>query len=167
VEAELSSRGLLTRSSDFYESRPILITENDYQLELFNGDIGVIVTGPSGPRAYFPELAAAPRAAQGTNERATRRFHPARLPAHETVFAMTVHKSQGSEFNDVLLVLPEEASRVTSRELLYTAITRARHGVQICGNEQVLRQTVVHRLERQSGLRDALWGPLDTPAKNS
>jgi exodeoxyribonuclease V alpha subunit len=86
-----------------------------------------------------------------------RRFLPHRLPEHETVFAMTVHKSQGSEFDDVLLILPEKDYPVLTRELIYTAITRARQNISIWGIEEVVRAAVSRKIERTSGLRDALW----------
>ena len=85
------------------------------------------------------------------------RYHPIRLPEHETVFAMTVHKSQGSEFDKVLIVLPERQSPVLTRELLYTAITRARESVEIWGTESAVRGAVSARIQRSSGLRDLLW----------
>ena len=97
-------------------------------------------------RAFFP-------ATDGT----FRKLHPLRLPEHETVYAMTVHKSQGSEFDNALLILPDKDYPVLSRELLYTGITRARKGIEIWGAENVFRAAVSRRIERTSGLRDALW----------
>jgi exodeoxyribonuclease V alpha subunit len=143
----LIERELLPRRSndENYPGRPILITENDYQLELFNGDIGVLAEDPDGRlRAYF--------AVEG----ALKSFLPARLPAHETVFAMTVHTSQGSEFDRVAIVLPRETSAVVTRELLYTAITRAKKGVVLYGSGEVVTAGVTRRLDRASGLSDAL-----------
>ena len=87
-----------------------------------------------------------------------RRIPPVRLPPHETTYATTVHKSQGSEFARVLIVLPPDDSRLLTRELLYTGITRARESVVVWGGEAVLRAAVERRLVRSSGLRDALWG---------
>ena len=87
-----------------------------------------------------------------------RRFPPYRLPEHETVYAMTVHKSQGSEFENVLLVLPPADSPVLSRELVYTALTRARKRFTLFGRREVLTAAVRRRIERTSGLREALWG---------
>jgi exodeoxyribonuclease V alpha subunit len=81
-----------------------------------------------------------------------------RLPGHETVFAMTVHKSQGSEFEDVLLLLPDRPSAVLTRELVYTGITRARRRVEVWGRDEVFRGAVSRRTERVSGLREGLWG---------
>ncbi len=82
---------------------------------------------------------------------------PFRLPEHETVYAMTVHKSQGSEFGKVLLLLPDRESPVLTRELIYTSITRAKEKVEIWGNENVFRTAVSRYIKRTSGLRDALW----------
>jgi exodeoxyribonuclease V alpha subunit len=147
LEALLSERGLLATEQTFYAGRPLMITENDYGLGLFNGDIGVVQLDPMRSRsvAVFE---------QATGYRAVQ---VSRLPAHETVFAMTVHKSQGSEFDQVLLVLPETPSAVLSRELLYTGITRARRSVMVSAPTAVLQYAVRRRIERHSGLRDALW----------
>jgi exodeoxyribonuclease V alpha subunit len=86
-----------------------------------------------------------------------RKLDPYRLPEHETVFAMTIHKSQGTEFDRVLLVLPESDARVLTRELLYTGVTRARKRVDVWAGEAALRAALSRRIERVSGLRDALW----------
>jgi exodeoxyribonuclease V alpha subunit len=139
------------RNSPWYSGRPILITQNDYSLDLFNGDIGVTLSDsgeqPESLAVFFADLAGG-----------VRRFLPYRLPEHETVYAMTVHKSQGSEFEDVLLVLPAEDSPVLSRELIYTALTRARKGFTLFGHRDVLTAAIQRRIERTSGLRHALWG---------
>jgi exodeoxyribonuclease V alpha subunit len=84
-------------------------------------------------------------------------FAPGRLPAHEPAFALTVHKSQGSEFRDALLILPERDAPVLTRELLYTGVTRVRETVEVWAAENILRQTIERRIERNSGLRDRLW----------
>jgi exodeoxyribonuclease V alpha subunit len=127
-----------------------MVTRNDYALKLFNGDIGIILPDPAADnelRAFFP-------AADG----GLRALLPLRLPDHETAYAMTVHKSQGSEFERVLLLLPDRQSDVLSRELIYTAITRAKDNVEVWGAEDVFVASVERRIERRSGLRDALWG---------
>ena len=82
---------------------------------------------------------------------------PARLPAHETSFAMTVHKSQGSEFQRVLLVLPDRDTPLMTRELLYTGLTRARSSIEVWADEALLRGAIARRTQRSSGLREALW----------
>jgi exodeoxyribonuclease V alpha subunit len=135
---------------EWYPGRPVLVTENDYALRLFNGDVGIALPDPDAGgrlRVFFEGEA-------GT----LRRIPPLRLPPHETTYAMTIHKSQGSEFDRVVLVLPPEDSRLLTRELLYTAITRARSSVLVWGDDLVVRAAVERRLVRSSGLRDALWG---------
>lgn len=138
----------------WYVGRPVLVTQNDYRLNLFNGDIGIALPhGQDGLRVFFPDGA-------GGQYRA---IAPARLPAHETAWAMTVHKSQGSEFEDVLLVLPEDADLpLLGRELVYTAVTRAKRGVHVLASATVLTQALqrtsppVSRLpQRLQSLRDA------------
>ena len=110
-----------------------MITVNDYNLKLFNGDIGIALPDPASGelRVHF----AAP-------DGGLRALAPVRLPEHQTAWAMTVHKSQGSEFDAVLLLLPAQASRVLTRELLYTAVTRARERVTLVGGEAVVSAAV-------------------------
>jgi exodeoxyribonuclease V alpha subunit len=139
-------RGRATSSHESYRGRPILITQNDYATDLFNGDIGVIQA-----EARQGTLSACFR--KGTD---VRRVALGRLPAHESVYAMSVHKSQGSEMEEVAIVLPREPSPVVTRELLFTAITRAKRRVTIYASEAVLRHAIEHRTERASGLCDAL-----------
>ena len=126
-----------------------MITRNDYNLRLFNGDVGITLPDPelgNELRVFFP----AP-------EGILRKFPPLRLPDHETVYAMTVHKSQGSEFDQVLFLMPDRTVPVLTRELIYTAITRAREKVEVWGKEGVFGEAVLRRIERSSGLREALW----------
>jgi exodeoxyribonuclease V alpha subunit len=127
-----------------------MVTRNDYGLGLFNGDIGLVLDDPQQPgrrAAVFLGSDGQPRS-----------LAPGRLPPHETVFAMSIHKSQGSEFDEVAVVLPERVSPILSRELLYTAVTRARRAVTIYAEADVLRACIERRVERASGLRDRLWG---------
>lgn len=150
----LASRGAIPAAGGWYAGRPVIVTRNDYQVGLFNGDVGVLVREDGGElRACFPD----------TGEEGVRRIHPNRLPGHETVFAMTVHKSQGSEFDRVAVVLPPSPSPVVTRELLYTGVTRARRGVTVVGPEPVLAEGVRGRVQRASGLRDLLWERGSTP----
>lgn len=148
VNAELT-RALTTatgRQGEHYPGRPILITQNDYGTSLFNGDVGVLHSeGAKRDLALYLQ----------TGDH-TRRVALGRLPAHETVYAMSVHKSQGSEFDRVAVVLPERVSPVLTRELLFTAITRARSAVTIYASTEVLRATICQRVERESGLMDRL-----------
>ncbi len=137
--------------NSWYTGRPVLITRNHYPLGLFNGDIGItrppVDTQNRKQVVYF-------RAPDG----GTRRFLPHQLPAHETVYAMTIHKSQGSEFDEVLLILPNKDIPILTRELVYTALTRARRKITIWGTPQILRSALNRKIQRTSGLRDALWG---------
>jgi exodeoxyribonuclease V alpha subunit len=150
IERLLKEQKVIRPEGRWYAGRPLLITRNDYGVGLFNGDIGIVLPDPEDAgalRAFF-------LAPEGT----VRQVPLLRLPEHETVYAMTVHKSQGSEFEDVLLVLPDQASPVLTRELVYTGITRARRKVTVWGVEEVLQTAVSRRIERSSGLREALWG---------
>ncbi len=136
---------------EWYHGRPILITANNYELNLFNGDVGVAIKaegeGENNLQVYF---------AKGFSSD-IRSFTPGRLPQHQSVYAMTIHKSQGSEFEDILIVLPDLDMPLLTRELLYTAITRAKRNLSILATESVIRSAVSRRIERTSGLRDALW----------
>ncbi len=149
AEEILAAVGLLNpRPGTSYRGQPLTITENNYNLGLFNGDSGIVLPDPDDGgelRAFFVSA-----------EGKLRRFLPSRLPRHETAFAMTVHKSQGSEFECLLLVLPEKDTPLLTRELLYTAITRARTHVEIWASELVLRAAIARRVTRTSGLREAL-----------
>ncbi|WP_175717655.1 AAA family ATPase [Burkholderia anthina] len=137
-----AARVPLAVGAHWFTGRPIMVTRNDYALGLFNGDIGIALPDAHGVlRVWF-------RRADGT----ARAVSPAALPPHETAFALTVHKSQGSEFDEAALVLPASFGRVLSRELVYTAVTRARTRVQVIGPRRVLAQAVATRTQRDSGL---------------
>jgi len=148
AEEILADAGLITPRHGWYRGQPLTITQNDYNLGLFNGDSGIILPD----RESGDELRAFFVSAEGK----LRRFLPTRLPQHEKAFAMTVHKSQGSEFDRLLLILPEKDSPLLTRELLYTAITRARKHVEIWASEPVLREALSRRTSRTSGLGEAL-----------
>ena len=152
---ELARRERLEPRGAFYDGRPVLVVANDYDAGLFNGDTGVLAVGGADADAAEAPLRAWFRGAKAGT---LREVSPARLPRHETAFALSVHKSQGSEFDEVTLVLPERASPVLTRELVYTAVTRARRKVTIVGPEAVLRQAIAARVERASGLAERLWG---------
>ena len=130
----------------WYPGRPVIVLANDYLLGLFNGDIGLCLPTAQGElRVFFP-------AAEG----GFRAIAPLRLPAHDTAFALTVHKSQGSEFEEVLLVLPARPVRVLTRELIYTAVTRAASRVSVAGAGEVFVAGCALRTQRSSGLRERL-----------
>lgn len=150
IEAWLRGAGLVPRShSSWYPGQPIIVGRNDHGCQLYNGDVGVLLPGPSAPdgplRAWF-------ESADG----ALRSFAPAGLPEHQSAFATTVHKAQGSEHERVIVVLPRDPSPVLTRELLYTAVTRASASVVVVGSEARIREAVSTPTRRMSGLRDAL-----------
>jgi len=145
IAGALEGAGMLQPSGPWYARRPVMVRENDYQVGLFNGDVGLVL-----PDAEDGDAA---RVWFFTPEGAARKLAPSRLPAHETVFAMTVHKAQGSEFDDVAVVLPAVASAVLTRELLYTAVTRARKRVAVFGEREGIASAVRCPIERTSGLR--------------
>jgi exodeoxyribonuclease V alpha subunit len=128
--------------SAWYVGRPIMILRNDPQLQLFNGDIGITLAGPEGElQVCFPAL-----------ESKERCYAPVRLPLHETAYAMTIHKSQGSELDHVAVVFPIEPSPVVTRELLYTGLTRAKQSVLLISSEKTLRHAIQTPSQRSSGL---------------
>jgi exodeoxyribonuclease V alpha subunit len=131
----------------WYVGRPLLVTENDYGLHLYNGDTGVVVAaGPDRVRAAFERRGEVVE------------FSPARLAAVDTVYAMTIHKSQGSQFDTAAVLLPGPTSQILTRELLYTAVTRARKQLILAGTEEAIRAAVSRPVARASGLRWRLWG---------
>ena len=148
-ERILLAEGLIRTAGPWYPGRPVMITKNDYGMNLFNGDVGLILPDPErngGLGAFFRDAAGG-----------LRRFAPFRLPAHETVYALTIHKSQGSECDHILMIRPDRDAPVLTRELIYTAITRARKSVTVWGEEELFIRAVSRRNVRSSGLRDAFW----------
>jgi exodeoxyribonuclease V alpha subunit len=139
IERWLVQRG--HRLGDWYSHRPVLVTANDPASGLFNGDVGVTLLEHGVPMVHFP-----------TSDGGVRTITPSRLPAHETAWAMTIHKSQGSEFDHVVIVLPDADSRILTRELLYTGITRARQVVTLLASTGVVRTTTQRSVSRHSGL---------------
>ncbi len=128
--------------SEWYPGRPLMVLRNDYNLKLFNGDIGIVLPDESGTMmVHFPDSTAEYRT-----------IAPMRLPEHETAFAMTVHKSQGSEFDAIMLMLPAHQRRAVSRELFYTAITRARKEAIVVGDQEVVKMAIASPTQRRSGL---------------
>ncbi|WP_239024430.1 exodeoxyribonuclease V subunit alpha [Ramlibacter humi] len=149
LNRELSAHARATLGSegpgDWYVGRPVMVQVNDYALRLFNGDVGLALPDARGElMVWFPE-------GQGW-----RPVAPARVPRHETAWAMTVHKAQGSEFDQVMLVLPRAAARVATRELVYTGITRARQAVVLAAGEAALAAAVRERAVRHGGLRSRI-----------
>jgi len=146
VEQKLFTQKHIHLSGLWYAGRPIMITQNNAALHLYNGDIGLCLPD----KAQNNKLMVFFQNANGT----VKKYLPARLPNCETVFAMTIHKSQGSEFEDVLLVLPENINPVLTKELLYTGITRAKKTLKLAATKAVFTATVTQKIERVTGLID-------------
>ena len=143
IETHLRSKGLLKPDGDFYENRPLMVTKNMYELGLFNGDIGILRYDQNNNlRAWF----------EG-GDTGIRAILPAYLTNTETVFAMTIHKSQGSEFNKVMVILPDSIdNKLLTRELLYTAVTRAKTDITIQGTVETIIHAASCSVERISGI---------------
>ncbi len=150
IEQKLAGQQLIELSGLWYVGRPIMVTQNDPALHLYNGDIGICLPDDSKLMVYFQRT-----------DGSIQKYLPARMPHCETVFAMTIHKSQGSEFDEVLIVLPETINPVLSKELLYTAITRAKQSIKLVAGEAVFTATVRKKIERVTGLADKLKGGCD------
>ena len=147
-------KGFKPRSGN-YHGQPIIVHRNDYTVGRFNGDVGVVVKRKQGV----------------TDERQRRRrwvafpgpgktvqyLSPSRLPEHQTVFAMTIHKSQGSQFNHAMVVLPTRQSPILTRELIYTGVTRAARKMTMIGDRDLLVEALQKRVTRASGLGQVLW----------
>lgn len=144
LEARFKRRLGVPARERWYPGRAVMVRQNDYALGLFNGDIGLCLKTEQGLRVFFE------------GDDGYRGFAPARLPSHDSAFAMTVHKSQGSEFTEVLLALPEQPSPLLTRSLFYTGITRAKRKVEIWALPARLAEAVVTRAERAAGLAERL-----------
>ncbi|MDP4192860.1 MAG: exodeoxyribonuclease V subunit alpha [Bacteroidota bacterium] len=148
IESVIKAERLTEVKKDWYKGMPIMITQNNYSLDLFNGDIGIVLPDPASNgklKAYFT-----------TPDGKFRKFHQLRLPEYEKVYAMTVHKSQGSEFDNIVLILPEKPYPVLTRELLYTGLTRAKLNAEIWSSEKIFASTIEKNIKRSSGLYDSL-----------
>ena len=143
-----------TLEKGWYEGRPVLVTQNDYGLKLMNGDIGITlaVPDPRNPQQKLLRVAFPSSSAASDTDKPIRWVLPSRLHAVETVFAMTVHKSQGSEFLHTALLLPPTLNPILTRELVYTGITRAREWLTVVEAKRgVLHEAVVREVVRVSG----------------
>ena len=147
IELQLRKKGLIKPDGVFYEHRPIMITRNLYDLGLLNGDTGIIRKDVSGNlRAWFED-----------GKGGIKSVLPAYLNHSETAFAMTIHKSQGSEFDHVMVILPEGNNNVLlTRELLYTGITRAKTSITIQGELGTIEHAVHSMVNRISGITDSI-----------
>lgn len=143
VESILEKEGLLRPGREFYAHRPVMITRNNYSLGLFNGDIGIVRADKDGRLKVWFEI-----------NGSLMGFAPALISSAETAFALTIHKSQGSEFDRVLILLPDYDVPVLTRELVYTAITRAKSYVLLQSSEAVLKSSTRRSVQRGSGIKD-------------
>lgn len=145
---ELIEQTLLKKKSadSFYHGRPVLITTNDYKLGLMNGDIGIIIEdGDKELKAYFP----------GSDD-TFREFNPASLGDHKTAFTISIHKSQGSEYENVFIILPPEENKILTKELIYTAITRASGKCTVISSHKIFHKAAITKMRRQSGLKSKI-----------
>lgn len=150
IETCLADEGIIRPVKQWYHGRPVMVMSNDYSLKLFNGDVGIALNDQEseiGLSVYFPSV-----------NGVTRKYSPYRLPAHETVYAMTVHKSQGSEFDKILFIMPPTSNQILTREIIYTGITRARSSVELWCSDEIFTSSCGKKIQRRSGLRQALWG---------
>ncbi|MDD5275360.1 MAG: exodeoxyribonuclease V subunit alpha [Methylovulum sp.] len=146
IEQKLAGQNQLALSGLWYVGRPIMVTQNNAALHLYNGDIGICMPDQTqGGKLMVFFL---------RPDGSVKKYLPTRVPHCETVFAMTIHKSQGSEFDHVLIILPETINQVLTKELLYTAITRAKNTVRLVADATVFKQTVTQKVMRITGLVD-------------
>ncbi|MDP0563409.1 MAG: exodeoxyribonuclease V subunit alpha [Candidatus Endonucleobacter sp. (ex Gigantidas childressi)] len=146
IRSALAKANLIDEVSLWYEGRPILITKNDNDLNLYNGDIGIALNNNNNRLRVIFELP----------DGSIKQFLPSRLPEHETVFAMTIHKSQGSEFEHAAIALPHQFNPMITRELVYTGITRAKKKLDLFCGEDLLNKAIKTPTQRISGLKERL-----------
>jgi exodeoxyribonuclease V alpha subunit len=149
IEEQLISKKLIQKTGEYYINRPIMVTGNNYELELFNGDIGIVRKNAKGiTMVYFED-----------KEGKLKEVLPGYITQSETVYAMTIHKSQGSEFDKVFMVLPErENIQLLTRELLYTGITRAKKQVFMQGKKDIILKSAAEKVKRASGIIERMVG---------
>jgi len=147
IQGYLYGWKVLKEGGEFYEHRPVMVTQNDKSLNLFNGDIGIVRKNEAGEaKVYFLD-----------GNKGLKAISPVHLINVETVFAMTIHKSQGSEFDHVLCVLPKQGEMdLLTRELIYTAITRAKLEVTLQGSREIIFEALEKKVKRASGIKERL-----------
>ena len=148
LEKSFADLGLIHFGATHYEGQPVMVVQNNYQMKLFNGDIGIILRDQTNDKKL--------KACFRDKTEGIRKIALEKLPSHETVWAMTVHKSQGSEFDRIALILSDADNPVLTKELVYTGITRARFSAGIWANHNILRKAIKNPITRHSGLTDAL-----------
>jgi exodeoxyribonuclease V alpha subunit len=149
IERQLSQKRLIQTTEQWYVGRPIMVAQNDHNLGLYNGDIGLCLvdqTNDQGRLKVYFELP----------DGSIKAVLPSRVPAHETAFAMTIHKSQGSEFDTTYMLLPQTYTPLLSRELVYTGITRAKKSLRLFANKDVMERAISSPTKRASGLARTL-----------
>jgi len=148
IESVLADKNIIPKNKNYYPGQPLLIKKNDYNLNLFNGDLGIIYSDQENPeelKVYFQD-----------KDINFKFFKPNLLPACDKAYALTVHKSQGSEFEKIILVLPDASNPLLTKELFYTAISRAKEEIMIWGTEEVIDFMIKNRVKRTSGLQEAI-----------
>ncbi len=159
IERSLHQQGVNTLQS-WYHGKPVIITRNDPNTELFNGDIGIClyetIQGDARATKTDKENSADLYVYFQLADGRIKKMLPARLPQHETAYALTIHKSQGSEFEHILMVLPDNPNPVLGKELVYTAVTRAKEIVEVFSSKEVFNYALSHQVERTSGLQDKI-----------
>jgi exodeoxyribonuclease V alpha subunit len=154
IEHLLCSAWNVGENAEWYPGRAVIVTQNDYAAGLFNGDVGLCLADESGRLQVWFEAAQ-----MGRSDAGLRSFAPNTLPAHEGAFAITVHKSQGSEYGHVTVLLaPDGDNRILSRQLLYTAVSRARRRVELWSSPAVLQAALARAIVREGGLRERILG---------
>lgn len=149
VEAKLAQQNAIQITGQWYVGRPVMVTQNNSSMQLYNGDIGLCL---------YDSVSLANRVFFLRPDGSVKKVLPSRMPAHETVFAMTIHKSQGSEFDECLCVLPHEINPVLTKELIYTAITRAKIKLRIVSDYAIFSETLRQSVLRTGGLSKKLEG---------
>ncbi len=147
IEKSLHLQNLIQLSGQWYIGRPIMVTKNNTEMQLYNGDFGICLVDDESKKlcVFFQRP-----------DGKIKKILPARAPAHETAFAMTIHKSQGSEFDECLCILPDKPNPVLSKELIYTAITRAKTKLKVLSNQAIFYQALNQKVDRHSGLYEKL-----------
>ncbi len=151
IEKMLHDNHMLNTKKTFYHLKPVIILSNDYSLKLYNGDIGIIYADEDGKntKVYFEN--------NDTDTAKYKIFNPLQLKNYETVFAMTIHKSQGSEYEDILMILPPDNLPILTSELIYTGLTRARNRVAILADKEIFINSCSKKLKRMSGLNSKIY----------
>jgi len=154
IESLFINKLLVSPYVIWYSGKPVLINKNDYNLHLFNGDVGLVIEDNEGLSVYFEKRI--DRIVEDNEYLNFRKIYPSLLPECETAYTMTIHKSQGSEYEDVLIMFGNRDSQLLSRQLFYTAITRAKRKLYIYGERDLIKKAIENPIKRYSALGDYL-----------